>query len=209
MRTAGGRYLTVVGRLREGVSVAQAHDEMARLGDALAAENKDLNAGWGVNVQPLHADLVREVRPGLVLLLAAVAVLLLIACVNVANLLLARAVARERELAIRAALGAGRGRLLRQLLTESLVLAALAGVAGARARPLPARRDPAAAAAGDRRGRERALRPARRGGGRAAVARLRPRVRRRSRAAVGARSGSWARSRKAAPCAARAAPAAG
>jgi putative ABC transport system permease protein len=131
MRTAGGRYLTVVGRLHEGVSVAQAHDEMARLGELLAAENKDLNAGWAVNVQPLHADLVRDVRPGLVLLLAAVAVLLLIACVNVANLLLARAVARERELAIRAALGAGRGRLLRQLLTESLVLAALAGVAGA------------------------------------------------------------------------------
>ena len=129
-RTAGGRFLTVVGRLRDGVSVAQAHDEMARLGDALAAENKDLNAGWTVNVQPLHADLVREVRPGLVLLIGAVAVLLLIACVNVANLLLARAVARERELAIRAALGAGRGRLLRQLLTESLVLATLAGVAG-------------------------------------------------------------------------------
>jgi putative ABC transport system permease protein len=131
MRTAGGRYLTVVGRLRDGVSVAQAHDEMARLGDQLAAEKQDLNAGWGVNVQPLHADLVRQVRPGLVLLLVAVAVLLLIACVNVANLLLATAVARERELAIRAALGAGRARLLRQLLTESLVLAALAGVTGA------------------------------------------------------------------------------
>jgi putative ABC transport system permease protein len=131
MRTAGGRYLTVVGRLGEGVSIAQAHDEMARLGDQLAAENQDLNAGWGVNVQPLHADLVRQVRPGLLLLLVAVAVLLLIACVNVANLLLAKAVTRERELAIRAALGAGRGRLLRQLLTESLVLAALAGALGA------------------------------------------------------------------------------
>jgi putative ABC transport system permease protein len=132
MRTAGGRWMTVVARLRDGVSVAQAHDEMARMGEALASEDK-FDAGWGVNVQPLHADLVRQVRPGLVLLLIAVAVLLLIACVNVANLLLAAGVARERELAIRAAIGAGRGRLLRQLLTESLVLAALAGIVGAMA----------------------------------------------------------------------------
>lgn len=130
-RTARGRYLSVVGRLREGVSLAQARDEMSRLGSTLAAENPDLNSGWTVNVQPLHADLVRQVRPGLVLLLSAVGVLLLIACVNVANLLLASAVARERELAIRAALGAGRARLAKQLLTESLVLAALANAAGA------------------------------------------------------------------------------
>jgi len=131
LRGARGRWMTVVARLKNGVSVAQAHDEMARIGDALAAEDKDFDAGWGVNVQPFHADLVRDVRPGLVLLLIAVAVLLLIACVNVANLLLAAGVSRERELAIRAALGAGRGRLLRQLLTESLVLAALAGTLGA------------------------------------------------------------------------------
>ena len=133
MRKARGRWMTVVARLRDGVSVAQAHDEMARLGESLASEDEDFDAGWGVNVQPLHADLVRQVRPGLVLLLIAVVVLLLIACVNVANLLLAAGVARERELAIRAAIGAGRGRLLRQLLTESLVLAALAGIVGAMA----------------------------------------------------------------------------
>jgi putative ABC transport system permease protein len=131
MRSARGRWMTVVARLRDGVSVAQAHDEMARIGEALAVEEKEMDAGWGVNVQPLHADLVRQVRPGLVLLLVAVAVLLLIACVNVANLLLAAGVVRERELAIRAALGAGRGRLLRQLLTESLVLASVAGIVGA------------------------------------------------------------------------------
>lgn len=129
-RSARGRYLTVVGRLGEGVTLAQAADEMKRLGAELAAENPDFDAGWSVNVQPLHADLVRSVRPGLVLLLAAVAVLMLIACVNVANLLLAAGVTRERELAIRAALGARRGRLLLQLLTESLVLAAVAGAVG-------------------------------------------------------------------------------
>jgi putative ABC transport system permease protein len=131
MRQARGRYLTVVGRLRDGVTVAQAHDEMARIGQQLSSEDPDMNANWAVNVQPLHADLVRQVRPGLLLLVVAVAMLLLIACVNVANLLLASAVAREREIAVRAALGAGRGRLLRQLLTESLVLAALAGGLGA------------------------------------------------------------------------------
>jgi putative ABC transport system permease protein len=119
-----------VGRLKPGVSRAQAQDELARVSEGLVRENPDFNTGWSVNVQPMHADLVRDLRPALMVLLLAVATVLLIACVNVANLLLARAVAREREIALRAALGAGTLRLMRQLLAESLVIASLGGALG-------------------------------------------------------------------------------
>ena len=130
MRAARGRWMTVIGRLRPGVTIAQAQDEMERIFAGLVQENPDFNTGWSVNVRPLHADLVRDIRPALMVLMGAVALLLLLGCVNVANLLLARAVSREREIAIRTALGAGAFRLIRQLLTESLLLAAAGGALG-------------------------------------------------------------------------------
>ncbi|MCW5970731.1 MAG: ABC transporter permease [Blastocatellales bacterium] len=123
-------FLRVVGRLKDGVSVESARAEMAAIAARLAAEYPGPNAGWTVKVLTLHERFVGDVRRALLILLGMVGCLLLIACANVANLLLARAASRAREIAVRAALGAGRMRLVRQFLTESSVLALLGGAAG-------------------------------------------------------------------------------
>jgi putative ABC transport system permease protein len=129
-RTRTGRYLTSVARLEPGVSALRAQSEMTAIARRLESAHPSFNTGWGVTVVPMEEQAVGSVRRSLVVLGGVVAFVLLIACANVANLLLARSTARSREIAVRSALGAARGRVVRQLLTESVVLAVLGGVLG-------------------------------------------------------------------------------
>jgi putative ABC transport system permease protein len=123
-------YLDAWARLKPGISPQEANVQLAAIGKQLEKENPDSNQNVTFNVWSIHEDLVGNVRPALLILLAAVAAVLLIACANVANLLLARATGRSKEISIRTALGAGRLRLMRQLLIESILLAFFGGVAG-------------------------------------------------------------------------------
>jgi putative ABC transport system permease protein len=126
----GSGFLRCVGRLKPGMTLAQAQANLDQIMSALSRQYPDSNSHDGVRAVPLLKAMVGEVRPALIMLLATAACVLLVACVNVANLLLARSVARQREISIRAALGAGRGDIVRQLLTESVLLGLVGGIIG-------------------------------------------------------------------------------
>ncbi|HLH01622.1 MAG TPA: ABC transporter permease [Bryobacteraceae bacterium] len=129
--TNQGHYLSVAARLKPGVTIEQARGEMKRVGEGFRRENpKWMDKNESVAVVPMREAMVGNVKIALYVLLGAVLLVLLIACANVANLLLARAATRQRELAIRAAIGATRGRVIRQLLTESVILACIGGICG-------------------------------------------------------------------------------
>ena len=129
-RSRKARSLNVVGRLADGVSHEQAQRDMTLVASALATTYPDSNTGWGARVIAAQEQLVTTVRPALLMISAAVGFLLLIVCANVANLILARLSSRRGEIAVRAALGAGRMQLVRQVLAESFVLSAIGGALG-------------------------------------------------------------------------------
>lgn len=126
----GEHHYIVMARLKHGVDLRQAQAEMNTISTRLEQQYPEDNKGWGATVRPLHADIVGDVRPALLVLLGSVAFVLLIACVNVANLTLAKTFSRQKEIAIRTAMGASSTRVLRQILVESVFLALLGGAVG-------------------------------------------------------------------------------